>query len=125
VAREKRLYIQHLGDDDNTQPIQQDFKRYRIFKLIMSWNDDKMFALGALSANHKIFLLEISVPRAGSVEKPIKELGQLQGLSDNDEFTIRLSREENDNYVLVAGLVSSDRRAIYRIRVSSPEVERQ
>jgi len=109
-------------EDNSTPVVQTDIKNYRVLKLMMGWHDEMMFALGRPSASHKMLLLEMTVPRPGAEEVSVRELAQLPGLSYDDEFTVRLSGEQGEKYILVAALVGANQRAIYRIRLSGPEI---
>ncbi len=118
VTREKHLHIQKLADDELTPTIHSDIKNYRVLKLMMGWHDDKMFALGTSSANHKMLLLELTMPRASTDKVSVTELTPLPGLSYEDEFAERLSGEERgEKYVLIAALTGTNKRAIYRVRL--------
>lgn len=124
VTREKGLHIQKLTPDDtriaiaDPVDIHRDIPNYRVRKLLMAWHDDRMFAVGRTSANHKMLLLEMAVPREQTgPHVVIRELAQLPGLSADDEFVVGLSDEEGEQYILVAVLAGVNRRAIYRIRL--------
>ncbi|KAK0630326.1 hypothetical protein B0T17DRAFT_636267 [Bombardia bombarda] len=121
VTREKRLHIQNLMPNSSTTAFHKDIKNYRILKLMMEANDEKMLALGTTSANHKLVLFELTVPRSDTDEVCMRELAQLPGLSYNDEFTERLSDGTDEKYVLIAALVAANRRAIYRVRLSGQD----
>ncbi|KAK3381856.1 hypothetical protein B0H63DRAFT_435372 [Podospora didyma] len=123
ITRENCLHIQNLTESEPIPPIHKGLKNYRVLKLIMDWHDDKMFALGTTPLNQRLLLLELTVPRSEAEKVDIRELAQLPGLSHNDEFTVRLSDEAGEKYILVAALVGANRRAIYRARLSEPEVE--
>lgn len=79
--------------------------------------DDKLLAFGTKRASHRIILLEISMP---NTKDPVglKELVQLSGLSDYDEFTVRLVDVEANRHILVAALVEGNRYAIHKIILS-------
>lgn len=84
---------------------------------MMGWNDGKMFALGTTSANQRMLLLEMTVPRGEAEEVCVRELAHLQTLSYHEEFTETLSDEQGEKYVLIASLGGANRHAIYRIRL--------
>ena len=119
MTREKRLHVQTFSGIDPTRDMQKDIPNYRILKLMMGWHDERLFAVGTISANHRMLLLDISIPRPGeSTPITVHELAQLPGLSYGDEFTERLSDEKGEKYVLIAALGGANRRTIYRVSIA-------
>lgn len=83
---------------------------------MMGWDDKRLFAVGKRSANHKMLLLEMTMP--GPAKKIlITELAELPGLSDDDEYAERLSFSGEEKFILLAALMNDKRRAIYRFRI--------
>ncbi len=100
---------------------------------------NRLYALAAPNASHRVVLLEMLVSPTATAGPPgvgpgsgdevgVREIAYLEGLSYGDEFTERLCESGGedgeggaggfgggDGYVLVAALVSANRRAIYRI----------
>ncbi|KAK0631510.1 kinase-like domain-containing protein [Immersiella caudata] len=118
VTREKYLHIQSLVDDGVSPGVHKDIRHYRVLKLMMD-SDDRLFALGTTSANQKLLLLELTVPRSPIGNVSVKEISTLPGLLYSDEVTQRISEEAGDKFVLVAALVAPNRRAIYRVRLGT------
>lgn len=102
--------------DDNTPAIQADIKNYRVHKLMMGENDERMFAVGKRVANHKMLLLELTMPRPGEGAKhvSVKEVAEIPGLAYNDEFTERIFYGQ-ESYLLLAAIRSGNRCGIYKI----------
>lgn len=76
--------------------------------------DTTMYALGIRSPSHKIFLLEISFAEPDE-EPSIREAAQIPGLFLDDDFEGVLACEGAERFVLVAVLVGSNGRCIYRV----------
>lgn len=96
--------------------IQTRINNYRVLKLMMGWDDEKMFALGTPPASHKMLLLEMTIPRSGTDKIYAKELAQLPGLSCDDEFRGMLSDDKSEQrHVLIATLAGANQCAIYRV----------
>ncbi|KAJ6095506.1 hypothetical protein N7486_006252 [Penicillium sp. IBT 16267x] len=116
VTREEMLHIRSLDPKSTIQSAAADIHTYRVLKLMMGWDDKRLFAVGKRSANHKMLLLEMTMP--GPTKKIlIKELAELPGLSDDDEFSERLSFLGEEKFILLAALTNDNRRAIYRFRI--------
>ncbi|KAL4783305.1 kinase-like domain-containing protein [Aspergillus varians] len=115
VTREKQLHIHDLTAGESTVPIQKDIKNYRVLKLMMGSNDDKLYAVARQSTNYKLVLIEMTVPRSNADELRFKELAHLSDLSSDDQFTTQLSDADGGKYVLIASLVGNGQRAIRRV----------
>lgn len=117
VTREEMLHVRSLDPESKIQSAAADIHTYRVLKLMMGWDDKRLFAVGKRSANHKMLLLEMTMP--GPAKKTlIKELAELPGLSDDDEFAERLSFLGKEKFILLAALTNDNRRAIYRFRIT-------
>ncbi|EED20717.1 conserved hypothetical protein [Talaromyces stipitatus ATCC 10500] len=117
IAREKQLYIQNLAYPGTTA-IENSIKNYRVLKLVMDWNDRKIFALGTPSGTNRVYLLEMTVPQSEVDRVTVTELVSLPDLSQDDEFTQVLSSnsfQQGGDYILIAALTNASRRWIYRI----------
>ncbi|KAL2812741.1 kinase-like domain-containing protein [Aspergillus granulosus] len=117
VTRERELYIHDMAADNLATPIRKDIKNYRVLKLMMATSDDKMFALARKSANHRMILLEMKVPRSRSDELCVRELVYLPHLSEDDQLTEMLYDIDGEKSIIIAVLLGSGRRAIYRVGV--------
>lgn len=113
VTREKRI---HLLQSPNRGTPCRDIQNYRVQELMVSLEDDVMYALGTSTANHNVLLLELPIPEQ-SEDFEIKELAQLDGLKSGDKVTVNLSGNQGSRYVLVAALVSGSKRTVYRVRL--------
>jgi len=116
VTREKHLHVQSFVDGGPAPGAHQDIRHYRVLRLIVD-SDDRLFALGTTSANQRLLLLELIVPRSPAGTISIREISSLPGLSYNDEITQRISEELGEKFVLVAALVGPNRRALYKVRL--------
>ncbi|CAN8095329.1 unnamed protein product [Discula destructiva] len=114
VTREKRIHLLRSPDQDTPA---RDIPNYRVLELMMSLQDDVMYALGTSSANHNVLLLEIPIHDDQGERFEIKELAQLDGLKSGDKVTVNLSETGGERYVLVAALVSGSKRTVYRVRL--------
>ncbi|PCH02423.1 Hypothetical protein PENO1_022300 [Penicillium occitanis (nom. inval.)] len=117
IAREKQLYIQNLADPGSIA-VENTIKNYRVLKLVMDWNDRKIFALGTPAGTNRVYLLEMTVPQSEVDKVTVTELVSLPDLSQDDEFTFVLSSsssQQGGDYILIAALTSARRRWIYRI----------
>ncbi|KAF0320827.1 ankyrin repeat protein [Colletotrichum asianum] len=120
VSRERHLYrldFPNALSSDRPSQLHKIIDKYRILKIMVNKKDEKLLAFGTKRASHRIILLEISMP---NTKDPVgvKELVQLPGLSDYDEFTVRLVDVEANRHVLVASLVEGNRHAIHKIILS-------
>ncbi|KAK5993766.1 hypothetical protein PT974_07203 [Cladobotryum mycophilum] len=118
VTREKRIHFQTFNGDDPILNQQKDILNCRILKLINGQHDERLFALGTTSANHRIKLLEIGIPQPG-VELSIQELAQFPGLSYGDDFTGVVSDDNGKTFVLVATLAGANGRKLYKVDISN------
>ncbi|KAJ5994331.1 hypothetical protein N7451_010055 [Penicillium sp. IBT 35674x] len=116
VTREEMLHIRSLDPESRIQSAAADIHTYRVLKLMMGWDDKRLFAVGKRTANHKMLLLEMTMPGRARTTL-IKELAELPGLSDDDEFAVRLSFLGEEKFILLAALTNDNRRAIYRFRI--------
>lgn len=117
IAREKQLYIQNLADPGSIA-VENTIKNYRVLKLVMDWNDRKIFALGTPAGTNRVYLLEMTVPQSEVDNVTVTELVSLPDLSQDDEFTVVLSSsssQQGGDYILIAALTNARRRWIYRI----------
>ncbi|KAL2841864.1 kinase-like domain-containing protein [Aspergillus pseudoustus] len=121
VTRERELYIHDMATESPTIPIRKDIKNYRVLKLMMATSDDKIFSLARKSANHRMMLIEMKVPRSGSDELCVRELAYLPSLSEDDQLTERLYDIDGEKGVIIAALVGKGRRAILRVGVDGAE----
>ncbi|KAJ5923408.1 hypothetical protein N7454_008653 [Penicillium verhagenii] len=117
VTREDTLHIRSLDPVGPIPSVAADIHTYRVLKLMMGWDDKRLFAVGKKAANHKMLLLEMTMPTPRRKETLIKELAELPGLSDDDEFTERLSFQGDEKFILIAALTNDNRRALYRFRI--------
>ncbi|RDW83664.1 uncharacterized protein DSM5745_03990 [Aspergillus mulundensis] len=115
VTREKQLHIQDLAAENTMTPIRKDIKNYRVLKLMMSSQDDKLYAVARHPVNYKILLVELTVPRSNEDEVRFRELTTLPNLAEDDQFTERLHDTTDGKGILLASLVGAGRRAIHRI----------
>ncbi|KAJ5759042.1 hypothetical protein N7520_006198 [Penicillium odoratum] len=121
VTREEMLHIKSLNPEKLFRSATADIHTYRILKLMMGWDDKRLFAVG--KRYHRMLLLEITMPGLRRNETPITkeisitELAELPGLSDDDDFTERLSSQGDEKFILLAALTNDNRRAIYRFRI--------
>ncbi|KAL4905101.1 hypothetical protein BDW74DRAFT_19058 [Aspergillus multicolor] len=115
VTREKQLHIQDLAADDTTSHIRKDIKHYRVLKLMMGSQDDKLYAVVRHPFNYKMLLVELTVPRSNEDEVCFKELTTLPDLIEDDQFTERLRDATDGKCILLASLVGAGRRAIHRV----------
>lgn len=108
--------LRNLNRENAFPGLGRDINNYRVLKLMMSSQDDSMFALGTISANHNILLLQVSIPDPGD-DFEVREVAQFDGLKYDDSFTVNLSEEAGERHVLVAASVTGTRRTIYRVRL--------
>ncbi|KAJ5512547.1 hypothetical protein N7463_002099 [Penicillium fimorum] len=120
VTREKQLHIQSLAEVDKTAAIQADIKNYRVLKLMMGKNDEKVFAVGRRAAHHKMLLLEIAMPAPQETRTTtitVTELAEIPGLTYSDEFAERIVHGEEESVVILAALMGANQCSIYKITV--------
>ena len=117
VTREKQLHIRSLGQGD-TSAAKVDIKNYRVLKLMMGENDEKIFAIGRRAAHNTMLLLEIAVPTPEETRISVTELAELPGLTYSDEFAERVVHSEEESVVILAALGGADQCRIYKITVS-------
>ncbi|KAL3456860.1 kinase-like domain-containing protein [Aspergillus heterothallicus] len=118
VTRERQLHIHDMTAENPAILIQKEIKNYRVLKLMMAINDDKMYALARKSGNHRIMVLEMKVPGTQGDELCARELADLPDLSEDDEMTERLHENEGEKFITIAALVGKGRRAIYRVDIN-------
>ncbi|QQK43247.1 Serine/threonine-protein kinase STK [Penicillium digitatum] len=116
VTREKQLHIQSLAQEDLLPSIQYDIKNYRVIKLMMAKNDDKLFAVGRRAAHHTMLLLEIAIPPQAT-RSSVTELAEIPGLKYSDEFAERIVHGEEESVVILAVLMGANQCRIYKITV--------
>lgn len=85
-------------------------KGYRFVKVLTSWQDDKIFALGTQSANNKMILMEFRIPRPEE-DVEVATLTPLNGLSYGEEFAATLSSQTEERYIIISTL----RGTIYKV----------
>ena len=119
VTREKQLHIQSFAQVDNTAAIQADIKNYRVLKLMMGKNDEKIFAVGRRAAHHKMLLLEIVMPAPHTTKISVTELAEIPGLTYSDEFAERVVHGERESFVILAALMGANQCGIYKITLPS------
>ncbi|KAK8089253.1 hypothetical protein PG997_004214 [Apiospora hydei] len=85
-------------------------KGYRFVKVLTSWQDDKIFALGTQSANNKMILMEFGIPRPEE-DVEVATLTALHGLSYGEEFAATLSQQAEERYIIISTL----RGTIYKV----------
>ncbi|KAK8021109.1 Sec34-like family protein [Apiospora arundinis] len=110
ITREKHLHIRSVRVDDVSRDVQTMVKGYRFVKVLTSWQDDKIFALGTQSANNKMLLMEFPIPRPEE-EVEVATLTPLNGLSYGEEFAAALSSQTEEKYLIVSTL----RGTIYKV----------
>ncbi|KAK8115137.1 hypothetical protein PG999_007206 [Apiospora kogelbergensis] len=114
ITREKHLHVRSVRREDVSRDVQTIVKGYRFVKVLTSWEDDKIFALGTQSANNKMLLMEFALPRPeGEVE--VTTLAPLQGLSYGEEFAATLSSPTDERYIIISTL----RGTIYKVVLPS------
>ena len=79
-------------------------------KVLTSWEDDKIFALGTQSANNKMLLMEFAIPRPDE-KVEITTLTPLHGLSYGEEFVATLPSQTEERYLIISTL----RGTIYKV----------
>lgn len=82
---------------------------------MMGESDERMFAVGRRVANHKMLLLEMTMPRPGVNHISVREVAEIPGLAYNYEFTERIFYGQEESYVLLAAIMSGNRCGIYKI----------
>ncbi|KAJ5836617.1 hypothetical protein N7447_002643 [Penicillium robsamsonii] len=120
VTREKQLYIQSLAKVDEKDDTQANIKNYRVLKLMMGKNDEKIFAVGRRAAHHKMLLLEIPMPSPKETKAAtitVTELAEIPGLTYSDEFAERIVHGEEESVVILAALMGANQCGIYKITV--------
>ncbi|KAJ5165156.1 uncharacterized protein N7500_006986 [Penicillium coprophilum] len=117
VTREKQLHIQSLAEVDKTAAIHADIKNYRVLKLMMGKNDEKIFAVGRRAAHHRMLLLEIAIPAPQATTITVTELAEIPGLTYSDEFAERVVHGEKESVVILAALMGANQCGIYKITV--------
>ncbi|KAK8056451.1 hypothetical protein PG993_001678 [Apiospora rasikravindrae] len=110
ITREKHLHIRSVRHDDNSRDVQTMVKGYRFVKVLTSWQDDKIFALGTQSANNKMILMEFGIPRPEE-DVEVTTLTALHGLLYGEEFAATLSRQAEERYIIISTL----RGTIYKV----------
>jgi hypothetical protein len=115
ITREKQLHIHDMMVDNLVTPIRKDIKNYRVLKLMMDWDDNRMFALGRPSGSNRMHVLQINVPGSQDDEITITELAQIPGLSEGDQFTEKLSDGGGEKYLLITALAGPNQCCIYRV----------
>ncbi|OQD65678.1 hypothetical protein PENPOL_c005G00805 [Penicillium polonicum] len=116
VTREKQLHIRSLEQGD-TRAAKVDIKNYRVLKLMMGRNDEKIFAVGRRAAHNTMFLLEIAVPTPEETSISVTELAEIPGLTYSDEFAERVVHSEEESVVILAALMGANQCRIYKITV--------
>ncbi|CAP98908.1 Pc22g16200 [Penicillium rubens Wisconsin 54-1255] len=119
VTREKQLHIQSLAQLDKTAAIQADIKNYRVLKLMMGKDDEKIFAVGRRAAHHKMLLLEVDMPLPQETKISVTELAEIPGLAYSDDFAERVVHGESESVVILAALMGANQCGIYKITVPS------
>jgi hypothetical protein len=119
VTQENQLHIRSLAVGEPTT--QAEIKGYRVLRLIMGWDDTKLFAIGTPEADSRVVLLEIKVPRGREKQVSIKELEQLPGLSHKANFTEVLSHQRPFKYVLIVAPGKANQHAIYQVALTDPD----
>ncbi|KAL4927346.1 protein kinase family protein [Aspergillus undulatus] len=117
VTREKRLHIHNMAAKPSFKPIQQDIKNYRVLKLLAGLKDDKLYAVARQSANHRMLLVVMTVPRSNTDVLQITELAQLGGISEDDPFTVRIRDTDSQTSLLISAVVGSARPAIHKVEL--------
>lgn len=118
VTRQKHLHVQSLASGGPSPGVHKDIRHYRVLRLMVGSND-RIFGLGTTSANQRLLLLELIVPRSPTGDISVREICNLPGLSYDDELTQKISEERGEKFVLIAALVAPNRRAIYRVRLEA------
>ncbi|KAK8138792.1 serine/threonine protein kinase [Apiospora sp. TS-2023a] len=114
ITREKHLHIRSVRLDDSSRDVQTMVKGYRLVKVLTSWQDDKIFALGTQSANNKMILMEFGIPRPDE-DVEVTNLAALNGLSYGEEFAATLSSQTEERYIIISTL----RGTIYKVVLPS------
>lgn len=122
VTREKRLHIQGLAEVDTHPATQTDIQNYRVVKLMMGWDNQRIFAIGKTQASDKLLLLEMKTPGQSTRNVSVRELAQLPGLSYRDVFVERAVFGKDENYVLIAAMMAANQCVIYKVRLPPLDV---
>lgn len=110
------MHIRSLEQGD-TRAAKVDIKNYRVLKLMMGRNDEKIFAVGRRAAHNTMFLLEIAVPTPEETSISVTELAEIPGLTYSDEFAERVVHSEEESVVILAALMGANQCRIYKITV--------
>ncbi|KAH7026591.1 kinase-like domain-containing protein [Microdochium trichocladiopsis] len=97
------------GPPPQVYEIQREISRYRIRRLIMSFDDRKFYCIGTAIASHKLLVFSIDVPATAGDELKVTELAQLGDLGYDDEFTAQLAeRDSVAGHALRPGEIEDD-----------------
>jgi hypothetical protein len=96
------------------QSVQNRVKGYKLQKILMNREDDRIICFGTREANNELWLLGILLP---TPRRPImvEEIAKLPGIIPKSEFSVAIHQSDptSDLYVLVASL---DGR-IYQVKI--------
>ncbi|KAK1638668.1 kinase-like domain-containing protein [Colletotrichum phormii] len=122
VSRESQLFT--VDPHANTSHVQARRSRYpkiienyRLLRVMIDPSDDTIFALGSRADGGCILVLEIARPETRD-PVVIRELAQLPGLSENDEFTGTIVGNDGNRHILITALVGANRHAVFKIDLS-------
>ncbi|KAL2881517.1 hypothetical protein SGCOL_003084 [Colletotrichum sp. CLE4] len=92
-------------------------ENYRLLRVMIDPSDDTVFALGSRAGGGCILVLEIARPETRD-PVIIRELVQIPGLSENDEFTGTIVGNDGNRHILITALVGANRHAVFKIDLS-------
>ncbi|KAL4945255.1 hypothetical protein BDV06DRAFT_45168 [Aspergillus oleicola] len=117
VTREKQLHIHDMAVNNNTDSIQVDIKNYRVMKLLIDLEDDRLYAVARQSANYRVVLVRMTIPRSNADDIRPTEIAQLEDFSEDDPFTMRITETGRQTSLLISSVVSSGRPAVRKIEI--------
>ncbi|KAL4951067.1 kinase-like domain-containing protein [Aspergillus filifer] len=117
ITREKQLHIHDLAANSIVESIQSDIKNYRVRKLLISLQDDRLYAVARQSANSRMVLVSMTVPHSNTDDTRPTEIAQLEDFSEDDPFTMKLSEISVPKSVLISSVVGTGRPAIRKIEI--------
>jgi hypothetical protein len=115
VTRETQLHIQSLEEEETRKAIQVDIRNYRVLKLMMGRNDNKLFAVGRRAGYHRMLLLEMNMPVSDATKISVKEVAEIPGLTYSDEFVEKIFHGPDESYVLLAAFMGANQCGIYKV----------
>jgi hypothetical protein len=112
ITREKRLHIHHFDSSEYGKNVEKDVKHYRLLMACVSPSEDRIYALGTASANHKMILLGIGVPQREN-KLSVNKVASLPQLTDGVGVSFTIFEEHRESYALITALNGM----IYRVKL--------